>query len=109
MRAADKNQKLAAALEAAIPGCRKQSRRSWGGFRETFVRRHLTRLARRCFDTDRYGWWYVPETPIEVEQLVEPSAIREFFDLWLAYGLGLNKPYTAVRIISIGYSARAGK
>jgi putative DNA primase/helicase len=46
------------------------------------------------------GDWIRAEDP-------ELSTIREFFDLWLTYDLGLDTPYTTARIIEIACAAPA--
>jgi hypothetical protein len=46
--------KLATAIEAAIPNCR---RRRSVCFRAPLVRRALTDLAQKHFTTDQCGWW----------------------------------------------------
>ena len=50
--------KLAAAIDAAAPNCRRRSRRP-GSFQSHILRRVLTDLAKKHFITDEYGWWHI--------------------------------------------------
>lgn len=58
---AEDNPELAAAIKAVVPEYRQKRRRV--RTQVNALRKALTALAEQHFTTDRFGWWYLKETP----------------------------------------------
>ena len=78
--------RLAAAIDAAAPSCRRRSGRP-GSFQSHILRRVLIDIAKKHFDlakkhfiTDEYGWWHIEKRSAECKTKYSqtPSEVDAF-------------------------------